>query len=347
MIERVENELYEQVSFPATGVQSLAWRDDELVDWAGGHRVFRLDGTDLGRSFMPYGGSFDAAIAAADSRHVVVFQRLGTKALLLRDGRLARELNRSFYQASAYEYPVTFVRLPEGRTGLVHCPDKYCRLEIEDAETGERLTAVDRNPEDFFHSRLAASADGRYLVSAGWIWHPIDAACVFDVAAALGDPTTLDRGRPLASSSHVGRAEIAAVAWMDDRHVVVAGSHEPEDPEEIADAGDAPRLRPDGLAVVEVDSGNYQSSVVVASRVGTVMAVGRRRAVSFFGQPQLIDLATGSVLAPWDIASGEQAGSILWHRPLPPPIALDPTHHRFAVAVDDRIVVVHLRSVDL
>jgi hypothetical protein len=30
----------------------------------------------------------------------------------------------------------------------------------------------DRDPGDFFHSRLAASPDGSFLLSTGWVWHP-------------------------------------------------------------------------------------------------------------------------------------------------------------------------------
>jgi hypothetical protein len=37
-------------------------------------------------------------------------------------------------------YPVVLTRLASGREVLIHCPDYYGRLEIEDARTGERLT---------------------------------------------------------------------------------------------------------------------------------------------------------------------------------------------------------------
>jgi hypothetical protein len=44
--------------------------------------------------------------------------------------------------------------------------DAYCRLDIEDLETGERLTAAPgREPGDFFHSRLAVAVDGIDLES--------------------------------------------------------------------------------------------------------------------------------------------------------------------------------------
>jgi hypothetical protein len=56
------------------------------------------------------------------------------------DGGLIRELGRSYYHADAYRYPLALFTLPDGRTGLVHCPAAYNRLEIEDALTGAPLT---------------------------------------------------------------------------------------------------------------------------------------------------------------------------------------------------------------
>jgi len=105
----------------------------------------------------------------------------------------AREVNRSFYHAEAYRYPLALFCLPDGRTGLVQCPAHYNRLEIEEAATGELLTGSGtRAPADVFHSRLAVSDSGRYLLSAGWIWHPWSCLMVHDLAGALADPTRLD-----------------------------------------------------------------------------------------------------------------------------------------------------------
>lgn len=96
---------------------------------------------------------------------------LGTKGLLLRNGQIVRELNRSFYHANIYEYPVCLVR-HGARTLLIHCPEDYNRLEIEDAETGGKLTLRSSDPADIFHSRLRPSANGGRLLSAGWAWAP-------------------------------------------------------------------------------------------------------------------------------------------------------------------------------
>ena len=112
---------------------------------------------------------------------------MGTKGLLLHNGKILRELNRSSYHANAYEYPVALFHEPGGRLLLAHCPEGYCRIELKEAETGRALTAsADRKPSDVFHSRLAASPCGKRLLSAGWVWHPWGAVACFDIARALG-----------------------------------------------------------------------------------------------------------------------------------------------------------------
>ena len=164
-------------SFNATGIRSLCWRGDELVDWVGGGRAFAADGTERPARVI-YGYRFDAATASPDGRFAVIYERLGTKGLLLHDGRIVRELDRSFYHAAAYEYPVVLFNDPDGRALLAHCPGNYCRIEFEEAGTGRPLTAsADRKPSDFFHSRLAASPHGKRQLSAGWMWHPLISWC--------------------------------------------------------------------------------------------------------------------------------------------------------------------------
>ncbi len=162
---------FKQSSFTATGIKSLCWRGDELIDWVGGGRAFAADGTER-PSTVRYGYRFDAATASPDGRFAVIYERLGTKGLLLCDGRVLRELDRSFYHADAYEYPVALFSGSDGRVLLAHRPRDYCRIDLEDAETGRLLTeSLDRKPSDFFHSRLALSPNGKRLLSAGWVWH--------------------------------------------------------------------------------------------------------------------------------------------------------------------------------
>lgn len=79
MIEQQEHELFTKWTIPGHGVKTLAFVDDILVDYASGQTVYRLDGTVRDPVYTSFGSNFDGALTASDGRHVVVYQRLGTK----------------------------------------------------------------------------------------------------------------------------------------------------------------------------------------------------------------------------------------------------------------------------
>jgi hypothetical protein len=334
---------FETVTIPTDSVRSLAWRGDELVDWVAGGAVYRLDGS-KSPARVSYSYPFDAVASSPDGHHVVLYQRRGTKGLLLHGGELRRELDRSFYHADAYEYPVCVFRDPSGRLLLAHCPKEYCRLELEDLETGERLTDhPGRKPSDSFHSRVQASPSGARLLAAGWFWHPWDAVVHFDVKKALAEPRHLDGIEGLPGFANVGLVEQCAATWQTDDRLIVAGSHEPEtDPEEVAAIGDTPRVRPNGLVLYDVPSDRILSSVVLGRVAGTMMPVGLAHVVAFHGHPRLIEIATGTVIHEFaELHGGLQTSSIIHGLTQPiPPLALDPANRRFAIASENLITVV-------
>ena len=340
--------LFTQHSFSATGIRSLCWRGDELVDWLSGGRAFALDGTERCPP-VAYMYRFDAATASPDGRFAVIYERRGTKGLLLDDGKILRELNRSFYYAQAYEYPVALFREPGGRLLLAHCP-KYDRIELEEAETGRPLTAsTERKPDDFFHSRLAASPNGKRLLSAGWLWGNWSQVVYFDVSQALADPHHLDWGDRLPYSGRIGLAEQSSASWLDDERIAVAASSEPEDPEESREVETGPRLLPQGLAVYDVASDPSPDTPCLGAfqfdePPGTILAIGRQHVLSLFRHPKLVDLSTGRVLHVWsELHSGLQGGPIIWgldENTKPPPMALDPAGSRFAIASRNAVTVI-------
>jgi len=118
---------------PSHGVTSLSWHGDVLIDWASGGTRFSLDGEGHPRRFL-ISYPFDASIASPTGDFAVAYQKLGTKGVLFHEGQIIRELNRSFYQANMYEYPVCLFER-DGRTLLAHCPTEYNLIEIEDALT--------------------------------------------------------------------------------------------------------------------------------------------------------------------------------------------------------------------
>jgi hypothetical protein len=337
--------LFTQFSFLASGVRSLCWRGDELVDWVDGGRTFSLDGTAQAGN-VHYAYRFDAAIASPNGRFAVIYERLGTKGLLLREGKILRELDRSFYYAEAYEYPITLFQEPGGQVLLAHCPREYNRIELEEAETGQALTAsAERKPCDFFHSRLAASPNGKRLLSAGWVWQPWGAVTCFDIARGLADPHHFDRGENASTSRKQIFAEEDAACWLSDDIIAVSATDEPEGVDEDSDDKEAePRFLPRGIGIYDLASGTCRRAFQLAEEAGTILAIGPGHVLSLYRHPKLIDLMTGEVLHVWtELHSGLQGSSIIWGlkgEAKPPPMAFDSVGKRFAIANDDTITVI-------
>jgi hypothetical protein len=316
--------------------------DDVLVDWCGGGERFFFDGRgERAKVFFAY--SFDATAVSRTREHIVLYTRLGTKGLLINRAPLQRrEIDRSYYFASAYEYPVALVRAPDERDLLVHCPKEYNRLEIEplDGAPGASNAPTQRKPRDFFHSRLAPNPSGTRLMSAGWIWHPFDGVVVFDLLRALNDPAEFDQG----DVGLTGSAEVTAAAWRDDDTLFVwcaADGNDFEDDEPHED--DPKRFRPGTIATYDVVRQEFLTVAPLAAPAGRLMPVGPDHVVGFHGHPRLIHVPSGQVIAEWPhIACGVHGSSIIHHLPAAPATAFDPAAGRFAVAANDAIHVVRL-----
>jgi hypothetical protein len=217
----------EELVLDVAGVKSLVWDGNDLVDWVAGGKRIALSGA-VHPSGCYFAYRFDSAISSPSGRFAALFEKLGTKALLLDRGKVSRELDRSYYCAHAYEFPIGFLSPPDGTEAIAHCPRDYCRIDIDVAETGQCLTdAADRKPADIFHSRLSTSPGGTALVSAGWIWHPFGVASLWSIEAVLGNPRLLDKSAiPLALDN-----EVESVAFLDEDRLAVATGTESLDGE--------------------------------------------------------------------------------------------------------------------
>lgn len=324
--------------------RSLSWEGDDLVDWVGGGTRFKLDGT-VHSARINYAYEFDAVARLAESPWTVIYKRLGTKALLLNGGKPVRELNRSFYQAHVYLYPVCLFRDSSGTALLAHCPDEYNRIEIEDVATGTRRTTVaDRKPSDFFHSRLQASPDGRWLLSAGWMWHPIDAARWFNVEKALAEPASLDDGAGSTEfSANASLVEESSACWQSPTRILIGGGEDEEDPEEAATLA-GPRTPVRGLAVYDIMEKRFLASSTLGHLTGAMMPVGDTHVLTLFEHPRLHRISDGALTHEWpDIRCGKERSSIVINKDdAARPTALDPIRHRFAIANDKTIFVVQI-----
>lgn len=314
----------------APGVQSLVWDGEVLVDWVAGGGRYLLDGSAVPRSIY-YAYPFDSAVSLAGSTYAAIYCAGQTKALILRDGEVHREVNRSYYQANAYEYPICIFRTSSGREVLAHCPDDYCRLQIEDLTTGEVLTQSDaRNPRDYFHSRLLAAPNGQYLVSAGWVWHPMDDVHLYSVEEALNDPCHLD-GAGLGIKAW---AEESSAAFLPDGRLVVALYGIESDDGESTSQGSTE------LRVFETSRPQEPTTVSMPGRLGTIVSVGNNHVMALYGHPRLIDLRTGVTVQSWPhIASGSRTSSIFGASAATPAMAFDHVGHRYAFADASGITV--------
>ena len=320
---------FREYKIQAPRVRSLSWQGDALVDWVGGGAIYRLDGShETGK--ISYAYRFDAAVASPGGRFSAIYERRGTKGLLLDQGTILRELNRSFYHAHDYNYPIAFVQL-DGREFLAHCPEEYCRLEFEEVLSGKRAASkTPRKPSDFFHSNLLASPSGRFLLDAGWVWHPWQVVMLHDMGAALEDAAWLDR----VETDLPQDTELYGGAFLDEQTVVLLGSGDgkPDSP----DVWDRPHV----LAVYDRAAKEYRSVVSTEEAVGSAMPVGDRHVIGFHGHPRLFDVQTGAIVHRWPhLPCGSRDG---WFSDpaLQPPLALDASKRRFALADGVDIVVV-------
>jgi hypothetical protein len=333
----LEHEARVQHVVAKTPVKSLDWQKDDLVDFLNGEIRWSSDGTETAPSVRRvFSFPFDQTIVSPTGRYLVVYAERGTKALLLENGKLLRELNRSYYHAPDFDYPVALGSLPGGRDIVVHCPDQYNVLHIDDAKTGLRLTSGPRSPIDVFHSHLSISPDGRHLLVAGWVWHPYGTCMVFDLQQALADPTALD-GRGLVAPYDAVDAEVESACWLDSDRVVMAAS-----PEEPLDGDVTDILAPGQIGVWSISTASWLHRTTIDYRIGTMIAAGDR-VVALHDHPRLVDPATGVVLAEWvDIAAGAKSGSFgVTH--IPTPItALHPDGRRLAIAQPHGIAIIHL-----
>jgi hypothetical protein len=322
----------EQIQIPLKqgySVQSLCWRGEDLVDLVAGATCYRLDGGVINSSFY-FAYKFDRAAVSPNGEFAVVYEVLGTKGLVLRNNKVIREINRSYYHAQVYEYPIAMFCLRDGRTVIAHCPDEYNKIEIEEIESGHRLTGRDGEIQDFFHSRMQTSPNGEHLLSAGWVWHPLDAIQLFPVSEVLRNPRILDHYVDLELPKEM--FEVHAAAFQDNEFVIMVG-----------DNGGEPGKERQRLTRYEIKRNRLDFEVSLEETAGTIMPVSNEYFVGFHEHPKLFEISSGKVVQRWpEINSGKQNSSILHHLETIPPIALDPMRQRFAVADSSKITVIQL-----
>lgn len=324
-----------RIAFSWPRPTSLAWDGDDLVDWLGGGNRWLADGTPVERA-RRYAYDFDRALVSPSGRYAALYCERQTKGLILEDGEIVREIDRSYYQANAYAYPVALGRLGDGREVIAHCPDAYNVLEIETLDTGERLTRRNGEAQDVFHSRLSFSPDGRLLLSAGWLWHPWNCFAVFDLDRALADPGLLDREDAPFGEVRGPAGGVKAACWLDSARILVTSDLESADD---PDDEEAPCS-----GIWDVRKGEWASRSTAWNPQASLVRCGGGVAYVEDGHPRWWAPGMEAPLVWPDVAVVEAVGpreryGILHDSPL---LAAHPREARFAVVTEGEIVVVEV-----
>jgi len=333
---------------------SLEWAGEYLVDPVGGFRRWRTgDASSVDEPGRSFGGLVDSLAVSPSGRHRVLYTRRGTKAILLDDHTLLRELNRSFAYAEDFDYPIALGRLPDGRDVLAHCPESIGRLRIEDVATGEVL-AEQKDPGDaYFHSRLAFSPDGRYLLVNGWFWHPEATVEVHDVAASFADPRALDVNllRRRSDGAEAWRGEVVSACWLAADRIAVLEI--PDTFEETAaskyrrGAASEDGARPayswaTTLSVLGVD-GTLHARNRVTVLPGLLAPCGDL-VLNLHAHPTLLDPSTGRIVAEWpDLDGGNTTLCYGVNATRHPVFAYEASSCRLALAQPDHIAVLDVQ----
>ncbi len=328
-----------QITLKAAGLTTLAWSGETVVDTVNAGTKYHLDGQIHRSQRYHFGYLFDRSILSDDGRFAVIYVNLGTKALLLKDGEIHRELNRPYYHADAYEYPIAFWNSPTGTTYLIHCPLEYCRIDFEEVETGKIVTDIPgRKPIDFFHSRFVISPDGKTMISQGWHWHPFDFLHQYDLLACLEDPHLLDQFKERPDVD----GEICAASFITNE-LVLLGSPEGT---EAFDPEPSGNLKPGQIAVWNLQQNTVYQPVTPAVATGSYLtAINDHLAWDFFEYPKVIDFQTGLVVESWlEIVSSQQKSSILIGLENLPLIAFAANKRRVAIGIEGCIHVLEIEA---
>lgn len=320
---------------------TISWWDDNLIDWtSAGEVIYSPENQDKKR-IGKYGFNyrFDSCIVSQGKSYIFLYEKLGTKGLLLnKDGDLIREINRSYYYADVYEYPAAFITAKNGKTYLAHCPNDYNVLEFEDAETGDIITkSTDRSPADFFHSRLEISPDNKYLLSKGWVWQPFDYISLFDIEECMHNPYKLDKfsySRPNANT------EINTASFINDQLVIIGSSEGCENFDDDA----TNELCKGQIGIWDIETNKVESIITVNDDFGNLFAIDDTYAWDMYCYPKVINIKTGEIVDKiTDIDSGKQCSSIIHHLKDLPLISFNKSNKTIAIKNKDAIEILSFK----
>lgn len=125
--------------------------------------------------------------------YLVVSERFGLHAWVTHlESSKSLCLTREDYHADVSSYSIAFVQ--QGKQTLLLHQKAWNSLEVTvlehaffGTEAMQKPTASPQHREvlDYFHSLLHVSPDGKYVLSNGWVWHPVDMIRYFSVESLV------------------------------------------------------------------------------------------------------------------------------------------------------------------
>jgi len=302
---------------------SLHWYDGALMDWVSGI-LYKLNGEQQ-RCGYSIGRPFDAVRQSSDGVYAVVFERLGTKGLVLKNGKIIRAINRSYYCAQSYEYPIEIIKLSEGYA-IVHCPEEYNLIEIELIESGRKITKTEgRDPVDCFHSSLQVNASNTHMLNAGWVWHPYGILELYDLEKAIADNGQFDRS----SFSLPIRGEVGSAAFLNDDLFVVGTTCEGPIDDETPVGND---LGPNQIGLFSISENRFVKMCAVDRNIGVLVPMNMDCVLDLYQYPKVVDVNSGAVLeSVADIDSGKEDMAITHRSNIIPSMAISFTERKIAI----------------
>ena len=315
------------------GIASICWFNNAIVDIPFCGKMYYLDGKIEDKFKYHFGSIFDSSIISDDGVYSFIYKKTGTKGLLLKNGEILREINRSYYCAENYEYPACFLTRNNGETYLIHCPNGYNQIDFENVETGQISTNIaERKPSDFFHSRFEISPNNKYLLSKGWVWHPLSIITLFDIEKCFSNPLLLDNSN---RNPNVG-TEVNTASFITETKILIGTSEE----EELID-DELPDILPQkSIAIWNIETNEISKPTKLDFEFGNLYAIDENFAWDLYKFPKLINICNGEIVfQDIELYSGKQNCSIIGNSDNEPKVAFDKKTKKIAITNKEKIEI--------
>ena len=86
----------EKTSIEINYIQTMCWFNNTIVDIACAGKMYHLNGKVEEKYTYHFGSNFNSSIISENGIYAFIYNKTGTKGLLLKNGELLREINRSY-----------------------------------------------------------------------------------------------------------------------------------------------------------------------------------------------------------------------------------------------------------